>query len=170
MNLVKASAAVLPGLSQLLTELGEGESGFGGASFGHGSASLDQFLRSCQEGEDPAKIGPEFVPQTIFWMIDDRGQAVGMVRVRHYLNDSLLQHGGHIGYYVCRAQRGKGYAKLALRMAVDFLNKRNVTRILVTVDPDNVASMHVALAAGGILDGQGRCPGSEEIVNRYWIE
>ena len=170
MHLEKATACVPPGLPELLRELGAGESGFGGTSFGRGDATLEDFLQSCRDGEDPAKIAPEFVPQTIFWIIDDRGQAVGMIRMRHHLNQRLLQCGGHVGYYVRRAQRGKGYAKSALRLAVEELKKLGVTRVLVTVSPMNEASMHVALANGGILDGQGKSPDSAEIVNRYWIE
>jgi len=170
MYLGKASGSAPPGLSQLLTELGDGETGFGGTSFGAGTATLDEFLHRCLDGEDPAKLSPGFVPQTIFWMIDNTGQAVGMVRVRHCLNDRLIQQGGHIGYYVRRSERGKGYAKFALRSAVEFLKKRGIKRILVTVDPANEASVRVVLATGGMIDGQGRSTESDKIVNRYWIE
>jgi predicted acetyltransferase len=170
MQLQKASAAVLPGLEELLRELGDGESGFGGTSFGRGSASLPEFLRSCGLGEDAATVPAGFVPQTIFWMTDDDGQAVGMVRMRHYLNDHLLQHGGHIGYYVRRRERGKGYATAALRLAVGQLQALGITRVLVTVDPANAASIRTVLANGGVLDGQGTDANSGEVVNRYWIE
>lgn len=170
MFLQKASEDVPPGLVELLRELGDGETGFGGTSFGRGTETLDEFLRSCQEGEDAAKVRAGFVPQTIFWMVDDNGRAVGMVRMRHCLNDRLLQHGGHVGYYVRKCERGKGYAKLALRLAVGHLRAMGVTRVLVTVNPANTASIRTVLSNGGAIDGQGRDPDSGKVVNRYWIE
>lgn len=170
MYLEKASDNVPPGLPELLRELGDGETGFGGTSFGRGTATLEEFLQSCRDGEDAAKITPELVPQTIFWIIDDSGQAVGMVRMRPQLNERLLQCGGHVGYYVRHCERGKGYAKTALHLVVDHLQNIGVTRVLITVDPANQASIRVALANGGILDGQGHDPHSGHVANRYWIE
>lgn len=170
MYLEEASDGVPPGLIELLRELGDGETGFGGTSFGRGTQTLDEFLRSCQLGESPATVPEGLVPQTIYWMLDDSGQAVGMVRLRHFLNDHLLQTGGHAGYYVRRAERGKGYAKSALQLAIGHLRAMGVERALVTVDPANAASIRVVLANGGVMDGQGCDPGTGEVVNRYWID
>lgn len=103
-------------------------------------------------------------------MTDDGGRAVGMVRVRHCLNDRLLLHGGHVGYYVRRSERGKGYATSALRLAVGHLRTMGVSRVLVTVNPANAASIRSVLANGGAADGQGLDPDSGELVNRYWID
>jgi predicted acetyltransferase len=170
MHLEKASEHAPPNLAQLLRELGGGESGFGGTSFGEGTASLDEFLKLCRDGENPALVHGDFVPQTIFWMIDKRGDAVGMVRVRHHLNERLLQSGGHVGYYVRPSERQKGYATKALRLAIEHLKTIGVLKVLVTVSPANDASIRVALVNGGSLDGQGRNPHTGEVVNRYWID
>src|SRR5688500_15585019 len=107
MRLQPATEPPPPGLEEMLRELGAGDRGFGGTSFGRGEADLPGFLRACADGEDPAKVTPGFVPQTVYWMIDDAEQVVGMLRLRHHLNDHLLQHGGHVGYYVRPAARGK---------------------------------------------------------------
>jgi putative acetyltransferase len=170
MHLQKASADVPPGLSELLRELGDGEAGFGGTAVGNGTQTLDAFLCACRDGEDAAKVAPGFVPQTVFWMTDDGGRVVGMVRMRHALNDRLRQHGGHLGYYVRLSERRKGYATAALRLAVDQLRAIGVDRALITVRPTNVGSIKSVLANGGKPDGQGRDPDSGEAVNRYWID
>ncbi len=154
----------------MLRELGTGDRGFSGTSFGRGETDLPGFLRACVDGEDPAKLAAGFVPQTVYWIIDDAGEVVGMLRLRHHLNEGLLQHGGHVGYYVRPAARGKGHAKQALRMALDRLRKMGVTRALVTVDPMNVPSIRVVLANGGEPDGQGRHPETGKVVNRYWVD
>lgn len=120
-------------------------------------------------GEEVGKIPAGFVPGTVFWMMEE-GRVVGMVRMRHYLNERLLQYGGHVGYYVRQGERGKGYATAALGMAVEKLRAMGERRVLVTVGPGNEASIRVVLANGGRLDGQGRSADSGEVVNRYWIE
>jgi predicted acetyltransferase len=170
MHLERASIDPPPGLEEFLRELGGGDRGFSGTSFGRGETDLAGYLRSCVDGEDPTKIGPGFVPQTVYWMIDDEHQLVGMVRVRHQLNANLLQHGGHVGYYVRPAARGKGHAKRAVRMALDRLREINVTRALITVDPSNEPSIRVVLANGGRTVTQGRHPETGQVVNRYWID
>jgi predicted acetyltransferase len=170
MHLERASGRSLAGLEEMLRELGNGERGFSGTSFGRGETDLAGFLQQCLDGEDPAKLAPGFVPQTTYWIIDDAGEIVGSVRVRHYLNDALLQHGGHIGYYIRPSARGKGYAKAALRQALDRLRELAVTRALLTVDPDNAASARVILANGGKPDSPGCNPQTGQVVNRYWIE
>jgi predicted acetyltransferase len=169
MRLERVSDCPPAGLAEFLKQLGGGEGGFGGTSFGRGEADLDAFLRWCLDGEDPAKVPAGFVPQTVFWLIAGGGELVGMVRVRHRLNDRLLQSGGHVGYYVRRSERGKGYGTRALALALDRLRGAGVRRALVTVDPTNEPSNRVALANGGKLDGQGRNDAGV-VVNRYWVE
>ena len=154
----------------MLRELGGGETGFGGTSFGLGKKDLAGFLRECVEGTDSAKVNPGFVPMTVFWVIDDAEQPVGIVRMRHHLNEQLLQRGGHVGYYVRPSARGKGYAKCALAMTLDRLREMGVERALITVDPGNAASIRVILANGGVEDAPGRHPESGLPVNRYWID
>lgn len=169
MRLERASDPVPLGLADLLAELGDGESGFTGTPVGRGTATVDQFRRACRAGEDPAQVPDGWVPQTVFWMTADGGRAVGMVRVRHRLNDRLLQAGGHVGYYVRRSDRRQGHATAALRQAVDFLSTLGVTRVLVTTDPGNHASARVAVANGGVIDSPGVDPDTGDRVDRYWI-
>jgi len=171
MHLERASERPPAGLGEFLHELDAGETGFGGTSFGRGEVDLGTFLRSCRDGEDPAKVSLGFVPQTVYWMIsidsggDDR--VVGMVRLRHHLNDRLLQSGGHVGYYV-RAW-ARGHARRALGLALGLLRATGVARALVTVSPANAASTCVVLANGGKPDGQG-VSAEGEVVTRYWID
>lgn len=171
LRLVEASAVPPTGVEELLTVLGAGDERFAGTSFGRGESTLADFLRSCIEGQDRTRIAPGLVPQTVYWMIagDDR-RAVGVVRVRHHLNERLLQSGGHIGYYVHPAHRGRRYATVALRLALDHLRERGEPRALLTAHPDNALSIRAILANGGVPDGQGAAPDTGVTVNRYWID
>jgi predicted acetyltransferase/predicted GNAT family acetyltransferase len=170
LRLVAASPQAPAGLAELLADLGGGERGFGGTPVHTGEETAEQYLRRCCEMPDPAKLRPGYVPQTVYWVLDATGLAVGMVRVRHYLNEQLLRHGGHIGYYVRRDRRGRGYATAALRLALGELKKLGQPRALLTVDADNPASIRVIEANGGRMENSEVDPATARELRRYWIE
>lgn len=43
---------------------------------------------------------------------------VGMINIRHDLNEYLLNYGGHIGYSIRPRDRGQGYGKEQLRLGL----------------------------------------------------
>ena len=58
-----------------------------------------------------------FVPSTTLWWVDASGY-LGRVAVRHRLNASLFEVGGHIGYDVRPSARRRGHATAMLRAAL----------------------------------------------------
>lgn len=167
---MKSGEAVPQDLELILLELGAGDDRFKGTSFGRGECSLAGFLQECKHGEDEQMISAHMVPQSVCWLMDDSGRMVGIVRVRHRLNERLIQYGGHIGYYVRPSERGKGYGIEALRLGLGQLRELGESRALLTVNPSNIASIRVVLSNGGVQDGQGIDSVSGEVVNRYWID
>ena len=79
-------------------------------------------------------------------------EIVGLFRIRHYLNDSLRNGAGHIGYFIKKECRGKGYGKeglrLTLQIAKDIIPEEE---IYLQVNQDNPASLHVVLGNGGYI-------------------
>jgi predicted acetyltransferase len=169
MKLVAASMDIPNGLEELIADLGGGENGFGGTPVAGGEMTVREYVQRCIDMTDPAKLRPGLVQQTVFWALDDLGKAVGIVRMRHYLNDKLRERGGHIGYYVRRNQRGRGYGTEMLRLALLELKKLGETRALLTVELDNVGSMRVIEANGGVLESVGQEADGKKI-GRFWIE
>ena len=168
---LKSFAETVPAnLEEVLRELGAGDNRFSGTSFGRGECDLQTFLRQCRDTEDGRNLPSNKVPQSTYWLVNDGKQVVGIVRVRHRLNEHLLQYGGHIGYYVRPSERGNGYGRLALRLGLERLRRLGVDRALLTVNPTNIISQRVVLANGGFRDGQGVDPVSGEVVDRYWID
>lgn len=63
------------------------------------------------KGED---LPEGYVPETFFFLWND-DEIVGQFRIRHYLCESLRVAAGHIGYYIKKEFRGKGYGTEGLR-------------------------------------------------------
>ncbi len=104
-----------------------------------------------------------FVPAS-FLVAEVAGVIVGRTSVRHRLNAALAVYGGHIGYGVLPAHRGRGYATEILRQSLGVARDHGVGSVLLTCDVDNLASQRVIERCGGRLDttdGRNR---------RYWID
>lgn len=169
LRLEAMSCAAPVGARELLDELGAGENGFMGTTVGTDGVSFEEYVRQCEEMRSHASLPPGLVPQTVYWVLDATHRVVGMVKVRHYLNDKLHMDGGHIGYYVRRGERGKGYATAALRLALDELTRLGQSRALLTVRTDNAASARVIEKNGGRLEDTVTAPDTGERLRRYWI-
>lgn len=95
-----------------------------------------------------------YVPQTSLFLWED-ATIVGLFRIRHYLNESLRNGAGHIGYFIKKEYRGKGYGKeglrLTLQMAKDIVPE---DEIYLRVNKDNPASLHVMLKNGGYIHSE----------------
>ena len=66
---------------------------------------FDFYIDNLQISE--AKDGK--VPDSVYFLLDvERDILLGAVNIRHYLNDSLLQFGGHIGDGIRPSERRKG--------------------------------------------------------------
>jgi predicted acetyltransferase len=167
---LEAASLIAPhGLFELLADLGEGENGFNGTAVARGEMSIPEYLQYCVDMTDPSSLKPGYVLQTVFWALDESGEAIGLVRVRHYLNDRLRDRGGHIGYYIRRARRGRGYGREALRLGLMELKKIGEQKAMLTVDMENLPSRRVIEANGGRLESTG-LDDEGRPFGRYWIE
>lgn len=92
-----------------------------------------------------------YVPQTIFYLWDN-DVIVGTFHLRHYLNESLANGSGHIGYYIAPEYRGMGYATKGLKLAVEEARKIiPENEIHLRCDKDNLVSLKVMVNNGGYI-------------------
>ena len=107
-------------------------------------------------------LEPSRVPSAYRWIVDDE-RVVGTIAVRWALTPALLEVGGHIGYAVAPSARRRGVASAALRQALVLAAERGIDPVLVTCEPDNVASRRTIAGAGGVLED------ARSGQLRYWI-
>ena len=169
MKLEIASLQPPKGLVELIVDLGEGEKGFGGTAVPKSILTLEEYLQYCHSTNDHRNLKPGHIPRTFFWFLDDEGEAIGIVRMWHYLNESLKERTGHISYYIRNDKRDKGYGNKALGLALKELEKVGEKRALIVTDLDNIASTKVILANGGKLESIGQGAKGKKF-GRYWIE
>ena len=141
----------------------------------NGSAGLDRFSsiedwleelnkRSC---EDTVPKG--LVPSSTYLGLREKDNyIVGMIDIRHYLNEYLTEAGGHIGYGVRKTERNKGYAKQMLKLALEKCKELKIKRVLITCDEDNIASEKVILSANAKLEDIRNVDGENK--KRFWID
>jgi predicted acetyltransferase len=109
-----------------------------------------------------------YVPYSTFWLVDAHNRVLGLVSIRHRLNERLRQEGGHIGYTIRPSERGKGHATRLLALALAEAKSLGIERALLTCDKTNLASRRVILANGGVLSGESVVNGKEKFI--FWIE
>lgn len=95
---------------------------------------------------------------------------VGMLQIRHTLNENLAQYGGHIGYSVRPGERRKGYAKAMLAEALPLCRKLGLERVMITCIRENEGSRRTILANGGVYESTVFEPQEQVFLERYWID
>ena len=141
----------------------------------NGSAGLNRFSsiedwleelkkRSC---EDTVPEG--LVPSSTYLGVREKDNyIVGMIDIRHYLNEYLTQVGGNIGYSVRKSERNKGYTKQMLKLSLEKCKELKIKKVLITCDEDNIASEKVILSANVKLEDIRNIDGENK--KRFWIE
>lgn len=114
---------------------------------------------------------PQWVTSTLFVCVRKAdGRIVGMVDLRHRLNELLATWGGHIGYSVRPDERRRGYVKWMLAHVLPEAKKLGIDRVLVTCNDENVGSARTIEANGGVLENKVYVESEKQTIRRYWID
>ena len=149
---------------EMMAEFEETQSAHDGGFWDAEAFVYEAWLESNRDMEMGLGIPEGWVPAVQLVAFARDSQAVGFLNLRLRLSAYLVEEGGHIGYSIRPSERGKGYAKEALRQGLRVAKEKNIHRALVTCSTDNPASRAVILANGGVY---------EDVRNgteRYWIE
>ena len=142
----------------------------------HGAALFDQmdyapWLELTVRNRRAETARPDWVQSSTFFVVRERdGRIIGMVDIRHRLNDFLAAFGGHIGYGVRPSERRKGSATEILRMALTYARREiGLKRVMIACYKENEGSWRTILANGGRLERE-FVHTDGKTVQVYWVE
>ena len=110
------------------------------------------------------------IPRSTFFVVREcDNRVIGMINIRHRLNNFLLNEYGNIGYSVRPTERGKGYANQILCLGLNECKKIGLNKVLLVCAKNNIASERVIRHNGGIYWNKidTKCEGKD--TKRYWI-
>lgn len=96
------------------------------------------------------------IPTSVFEVVNDKGLVVGFVQIRHKPSSGFgipTECASHIYYEIDSNERGKGYGKVILKLALSEAKKIGINPVIVTCDEDNLASLKVIKSNRGSYDG-----------------
>ena len=127
------------------------------------------YVKRLKDFSQGVGLAEGVVPESTYWLVRDGTAFIGFSRLRHRLVPALEHHGGHVGYAIRPSERRKGYGTRILALTLDKAREMGLERALVTCDTDNVASVRVIEANGGVLENQLISNRSGKRIARYWI-
>ena len=132
-------------------------------------SSIEDWLEELKKRSSEDTVPEGLVPSSTYLGVREKDNyIVGMIDIRHYLNDFLKQFGGNIGYSVRKSERNKGYAKQMLKLALEKCKDLKMKKVLITCDKDNIASEKVILSAGAKFEDIRSADGENK--KRFWID
>lgn len=131
--------------------------------------NFSKYIELLNQNEKGLQLAPGLVLDTsLFAFLDS--EIVGRVSLRHELNDLLFQVGGHIGYGVLPRFRRRGFATQMLKLTLPLAKQIGIHRVLVTCDENNLGSIKIIEASGGILENVINVDENKPAKCRYWIQ
>lgn len=106
-----------------------------------------------------------------YWAIDGE-RFIGEFQLRTEFPEKVLREIGCVGYAVRVSEWGKGYGTEILRQGLDIAKAHGMQKVLLTINEQNAASIHICEKLGGIWEDTIEAFNEAEgrhLLRRYWI-
>ncbi len=138
--------------------------------YSESATDFEKYVTSLVDESAGINLPKGYVPCDHLWFIDHDKNVLGVIRIRHNIDNEFLSlEAGHIGYDVAPTHRNKGYAKAMLKQALSKAKSLGIDQALITADENNIASRKVIESNGGVFDKIVVGKVSTYPIARYWV-
>lgn len=114
--------------------------------------SYEEWLFAVTRNTNAETVDEDWVvTDTFFAVRQEDGKIIGIIDLRHTLND-FLKNFGNCGYSVRPSERSKGYATEMLRQLICLAKAAGMENLHLSVEKTNVPSVRVIQKNGGIYE------------------
>ena len=128
----------------------------------------DEWLKSVTANTRKETVNPDWVVTDTFFAINETGGVVGIIDLRHTLND-FLKDMGNCGYSVRPSERKKGYATEMLRQLTEFAKDIGMHELHLSVERNNEPSVKTIKYNNGIYERSFRFEGGDADIYRIGL-
>ncbi len=111
----------------------------------------DEWLRTVTANTSPETVDPNWVITDTFFALDENDRIVGVIDLRHTLND-FLKDFGNSGYSVRPSERRKGYATEMLHRVLIVAKENGLNELHLSVERTNEPSIKTIKKNGGVYE------------------
>lgn len=114
--------------------------------------SYEEWLSAVTRNTDPKTVNENWVVTDTFFAIrESDGKIIGIIDLRHTLND-FLKDLVNCGYSVRPSERKKGYATGMLCKLLQAAKEAGMKELYISVEKENTASLKVIRKNGGVYE------------------
>lgn len=139
-------------LNYLQEHFDKGEKVINGSELLDKMESYEVWLQSVTNNANVETVSPNWVlTDTFFAINDETDEIVGIIDLRHTLNDFLINF-GNCGYSVRPSERNKGFATEMLRQVIEIARQSGLDALHLSVERGNIPSIKTIEKNGGVYE------------------
>ncbi len=129
----------------------QGEEIISGSGLLDKTERYEDWLDSVTRNASPETVNPNWVLTDTFFATDGAGEIVGIIDLRHELNE-FLRDLGNCGYSVRPSRRRSGYGRRMLGLVLEEARRAGLPELHISVERGNLPSVRIIQANGGVYE------------------